>query len=95
MEVPNHSTIAEFRRRHQDAVGELFVEVLALCAEVGLVSTTAQAPQPLDRARHRITPGAGHGRRSATDAAKLLSPNDPATSSSGSIAQAIGAKPQD
>ena len=38
MEVPDHSTIAEFRRRHQDAVGELFVEVLALCAEAGLVS---------------------------------------------------------
>ncbi len=38
MEVPDHSTIAEFRRRHQDAVGELFVEVLALCAEAGLVN---------------------------------------------------------
>ena len=38
MEVPDHSTIAEFRRRHQAAVGELFVEVLALCAEAGLVA---------------------------------------------------------
>ncbi len=38
MEVPDHSTIAEFRRRHQDAVGELFVDVLALCAEAGLVA---------------------------------------------------------
>jgi len=38
MEVPDHSTIAEFRRRHQDAVGELFVDVLALCAEAGLVN---------------------------------------------------------
>src|ERR1700727_2682582 len=37
MEVPDHSTIAEFRRRHQDAIAELFVEVLALCAEAGLV----------------------------------------------------------
>lgn len=37
MEVPDHSTIAEFRRRHQDAVAELFVEVLSLCAEAGLV----------------------------------------------------------
>jgi transposase len=35
--VPDHSTIAEFRRRHETAVGELFVEVLALCAEAGLV----------------------------------------------------------
>src|SRR3984957_19769615 len=37
MLVPDHSTIAEFRRRHETAVGELFVEVLALCAEAGLV----------------------------------------------------------
>jgi transposase len=38
MEVPDHSTIAEFRRRHQIAVGELFVDVLALCGEAGLVA---------------------------------------------------------
>src|SRR5436305_995130 len=37
MLVPDHSTIAEFRRRHQDALSELFVEVLGLCAEAGLV----------------------------------------------------------
>jgi transposase len=37
MEVPDHSTIAEFRRRHEELVGELFVDVLALCAEAGLV----------------------------------------------------------
>ena len=38
MQVPDHSTVAEFRRRHQTAVGELFVEVLALCQEAGLVT---------------------------------------------------------
>src|SRR5271155_1176034 len=38
MSVPDHSTIAEFRRRHQTALGELFVGVLALCREAGLVS---------------------------------------------------------
>jgi hypothetical protein len=38
MQVPDHSTIAEFRRRHQAAVAELFVEVLALCAEARLVT---------------------------------------------------------
>jgi hypothetical protein len=37
MKVPDHSTIAVFRRRHQDAIGEVFVQVLALCAEAGLV----------------------------------------------------------
>jgi transposase len=38
MRTPDHSTIAEFRRRHEVAIGELFVEVLALCQEAGLVS---------------------------------------------------------
>jgi transposase len=37
-EIPDHSTIAEFRRRHQDRLGELFVDVLALCAEAGLIA---------------------------------------------------------
>ena len=37
MRVPDHSTIAEFRRRHERALGELFCEVLALCREAGLV----------------------------------------------------------
>jgi hypothetical protein len=34
---PDHSTIAEFRRRHERASGELFTAVLALCDEAGLV----------------------------------------------------------
>ena len=33
---PDHSTIAEFRKRHEDAIAGLFSEVLALCAEAGL-----------------------------------------------------------
>ena len=37
MRVPDHSTIAEFRRRHEEALGELFTAVLALCEEAGLV----------------------------------------------------------
>jgi hypothetical protein len=37
MRVPDHSTIAEFRRRHERALGELFTQVLALCDEAGLV----------------------------------------------------------
>lgn len=37
MKIPDHSTIAEFRRRHQDAIADVFVQVLALCAEAGLV----------------------------------------------------------
>jgi hypothetical protein len=31
MRVPDHSTIAEFRRRHKRAISELFTEVLELC----------------------------------------------------------------
>ncbi len=38
LRVPDHSTIAEFRRRHEIAIGELFTQVLGLCAEAGLVS---------------------------------------------------------
>jgi transposase len=37
MRVPDHSTIADFRRRHERALGELFTAVLGLCAEAGLV----------------------------------------------------------
>jgi transposase len=38
MRVPDHSTIAEFRRRHEAEIGELFDQVLGLCREAGLVS---------------------------------------------------------
>ena len=34
---PDHDTIAEFRRRHLPALAALFVQVLALCREAGLV----------------------------------------------------------
>jgi transposase len=36
--APDHSTIAEFRCRHERPLGELFSGVLALCARAGLVS---------------------------------------------------------
>ncbi|MDE3132749.1 MAG: transposase, partial [Acidobacteriota bacterium] len=37
MRVPDHSTIADFRRRHEQALGQLFTSVLSLCQEAGLV----------------------------------------------------------
>ena len=37
MAVPDHSTIADFRRRHERAIAELFSAVLELCEEAGLV----------------------------------------------------------
>jgi transposase len=36
--VPDHSTIAEFRKRHEAALAGLFSEVLSLCKEAGLAT---------------------------------------------------------
>jgi transposase len=36
-QAPDHTTIARFRQRHETALAELFGQVLALCAEAGLV----------------------------------------------------------
>jgi transposase len=36
--APDHSTIAEFRSRHERALGEVFSGVLGLCAQVGFAS---------------------------------------------------------
>ena len=35
---PDHSRIADFRRRHLDALAGLFIQVLRLCQKAGLVS---------------------------------------------------------
>lgn len=37
MLVPDHSTIADFRRRHETEIARLFDEVLGLCRAAGLV----------------------------------------------------------
>lgn len=34
---PDHATLARFRRTHQEAIGELFSQVLGLCAREGLI----------------------------------------------------------
>lgn len=36
---PDHATLARFRRRHQEAIAELFSQVLGLCAREGLVAS--------------------------------------------------------
>ncbi len=36
-QAPDHTTVARFRQRHERPLGELFGEVLELCAEAGLV----------------------------------------------------------
>jgi len=35
-QVPDHTTIARFRQRHEDAIAGLFSDVLRLCADAGL-----------------------------------------------------------
>jgi transposase len=42
-ERPDHATLARFRRRHQDAIAELFGQVLGLCIAGGLVDTSLVA----------------------------------------------------
>jgi transposase len=42
-QAPDHTTIARFRQRHEVALGELFGDVLELCAEAGLVHTEVVA----------------------------------------------------
>ena len=37
MRVPDHSTIAEFRKRHETALAGLFTDVLGMCEKAGLV----------------------------------------------------------
>ena len=38
-QIPDHATIARFRVRHETALGELFGQILGLCAKAGLVET--------------------------------------------------------
>jgi len=40
---PDHATLARFRRRHEEAIAELFVQVLGLCVDAGLVHTSLVA----------------------------------------------------
>lgn len=41
---PDHDTIAEFRRRHIEALSSLFVQVLQICRQAGLVKLGHVAP---------------------------------------------------
>jgi transposase len=43
LQKPDHATIARFVERHQDALGELFGSVLALCAKAGLAQSAVVA----------------------------------------------------
>jgi transposase len=41
--APDHTTIARFRQRHEQALADLFGDVLALCADAGLASVEVVA----------------------------------------------------
>jgi transposase len=74
---PDHCTIARFRQRHEAALAGLFGDVLALCADAGLVGVAVlavdgtkvhanrlAAPEPrLRQDRHGDPGGGGRGRR--------------------------------
>ena len=42
-QIPDHATIARFRVRHQEALADLFGQVLGLCADAGLVEVAVLA----------------------------------------------------
>src|SRR5213079_1784051 len=42
-QVPDHTTIARFRQRHQDALAGVFGEVVRLCVDAGLVDVCVVA----------------------------------------------------
>src|SRR5205823_14601641 len=52
--APEHSTIAEFRKRHGAAVAELFGDVLSLCRQAGLVKVGVIAIDGTKDARERF-----------------------------------------
>src|SRR5687768_2647264 len=64
--APDHSTIAEFRCRHERALGELFSGVLGLCARAGLASVGVVALDGTEMAAtRRAMPIAPSGRSRA------------------------------
>jgi hypothetical protein len=53
-QVPDHATIARFRVRHQEALGDLFGQVLGLCATGGKEAArrrASRAGESIPRAR--------------------------------------------
>jgi transposase len=63
-QAPDHATVARFRRRHEEAIAELFVQVLGLCVTAGIVDSglvaidgtkvAANASQGANRTRRQL-----------------------------------------
>jgi transposase len=62
-QVPDHATIARFRVRHEEALADLFGQVLGLCAEAGIVEVGVLAVDGTKVEPRRATtrPGAMSG----------------------------------
>jgi transposase len=58
--IPDHTTIARFRRSHEQALSDLFVKVLALCSKVGMVCVGTVA---LDGTKLHANAGLGANRQ--------------------------------
>jgi transposase len=67
--VPDYATIARFRVRHQEALADLFGQVLGLCAEAGLVRTRVVA---VDGSKFRASASDGAIRTFEEIAAEIL-----------------------
>src|SRR3954451_7358933 len=68
-EAPDHTTIARFRQRHERALAGLFGEVLALCADaglvrVGMIAVDGTKARPTPRRRRRATTNRSRARSS-------------------------------
>lgn len=72
-QVPDHATIARFRVRHEQALAELFGQVLRLCARAGLVSLGVVA---LDSTKLAANASVGATRTYEQIAAELLGEAD-------------------
>jgi transposase len=68
-QAPDHATIARFRARHEQALSELFGQVLALCSRAGLVSLGMVA---LDSTKIAANASASANRTYEQIAAELL-----------------------
>jgi transposase len=68
-QVPDHATIARFRVRHQEALADLFGQVLGLCAKAGLVEVGVLA---VDGSKFRAAASDGAIRAYGEIAAEVL-----------------------
>jgi transposase len=63
---PDHATVARFRRRHQDAIAEVFTQVLGLCIAEGLVQASVVAIDGT-KIEADVSPGSSVTRRQIVD----------------------------